>query len=280
MVKDSYIAGGQAGNTRREEVAPLSGGRAGKIFKRGETIERPVGAWTADIQRFLGFMRDSGADFVPEPLGITSEGERLSYMPGEVYHNPLEEVLANERTLISAADLLRRFHQYGEAYLSRLTGRECWMLPAQAPAEVMCHGDYATYNVTIVDGSASGIIDFDTLHPGPRLWDVAYGVYRWVPFVFTSEDKNNAREILHGQIRKTKLFLDNYGAIDRNVFVPVLVQRLSALTAFMEAEAAAGNRDFIQNIIDGHLAQYQQDIRYLLENADEITRGIGHRQKA
>jgi aminoglycoside phosphotransferase (APT) family kinase protein len=50
------------------------------------------------------------------------------------------------------------------------------------PIEVMCHGDFAPYNVTIVDGEAFGIIDFDTLHPGPKMWDIAYAVYRWVPF--------------------------------------------------------------------------------------------------
>ncbi len=34
--------------------------------------------------------------------------------------------------------------------------------------------DFAPYNITFVDGCVHGIIDFDTLHPGPRIWDVAY----------------------------------------------------------------------------------------------------------
>lgn len=55
------------------------------------------------------------------------------------------------------------------------------MLSAVNPIEVMCHGDFAPYNVVLNGSDAVGIIDFDTLHPGSRLSDVAYAVYRWAP---------------------------------------------------------------------------------------------------
>ena len=51
----------------------------------------------------------------------------------------------------------------------------------------MCHGDFAPYNITFVDRCVHGIIDFDTLHPGPRIWDVAYAVYRRSPFVSSKD---------------------------------------------------------------------------------------------
>jgi hypothetical protein len=45
----------------------------------------------------------------------------------------------------------------------------------------MCHGDAAQYNTVVKDGVAVGFIDFDAAHPGPRVWDVVYAVYRFAP---------------------------------------------------------------------------------------------------
>ena len=47
----------------------------------------------------------------------------------------------------------------------------------------MCHGDFAPYNVVLKGEQAVGIIDFDTCHPGSRLWDISYALYRWSPFM-------------------------------------------------------------------------------------------------
>ncbi|WP_290866248.1 phosphotransferase [Hamadaea sp.] len=49
------------------------------------------------------------------------------------------------------------------------------------PAEVVCHSDAAPYNTVFRSGHPVALIDFDTAHPGPRVWDVAYAVYRFVP---------------------------------------------------------------------------------------------------
>ncbi|MEV4013459.1 phosphotransferase [Nonomuraea angiospora] len=55
-----------------------------------------------------------------------------------------------------------------------------WYFPPVGPAEVICHGDVATYNCVFRDGLPVAFIDFDTAHPGPRIWDVAYAAYRFV----------------------------------------------------------------------------------------------------
>jgi thiamine kinase-like enzyme len=148
------------------------------------------------------------------------------------------------------------------------------MLPAAYPVEVMCHGDFAPYNVTIVNDEAAGIIDFDTLHPGPKMWDVAYAIYRWVPF--NSPNNPDCQGSTKEHIRKAKLFLDTYGADSesRNSFVGVLIKRLTSLTDFMRHEAEIGNQDFQLHIKEGHLQKYQHDIEYLQENEEEITHGI------
>ena len=47
---------------------------------------------------------------------------------------------------------------------------------------MICHNDFATYNLIARDGRLVGAIDFDFASPGPRLWDLAYLAYRIVPF--------------------------------------------------------------------------------------------------
>ncbi len=51
------------------------------------------------------------------------------------------------------------------------------------PIEVICHNDFATYNIIFNHEKPVGIIDFDLAFaaPGPRLWDMAYTLYTCVP---------------------------------------------------------------------------------------------------
>ncbi len=69
--------------------------------------------------------------------------------------------------------------------------------------------DFAPYNVVFNGVEAAGMIDFDTLHPGSCLWDVAYAIYRWAPL----KNPRNPDAIgdLASQIRRAKAFCDSYG---------------------------------------------------------------------
>ncbi|NBI28136.1 phosphotransferase [Chengkuizengella marina] len=247
----------------------LTGGRIGKIHKVEETVVRPSNKWTKNVHCFLQFLHEEGADFVPKPYGINEkEEEILSFMPGDVFHYPLPDKLLTDSMIVSSSKLLLKFHKFSERYVSRLTNDEQWMLSASYPIEVMCHGDFAPYNVTIVNNEAAGIIDFDTLHPGSKMWDISYAIYRWVPF----DSHGNLKE----QIRKTKLFLDTYGvdSESRNSLIGILIKRLKNLMNFMQSEASNGNKDFQLHIEEGHLQLYQTDIDYLRRNEEEITQGI------
>lgn len=46
--------------------------------------------------------------------------------------------------------------------------------------EVICHNDFAIYNLIFNEEVPAGIIDFDMAAPGPRLWDIAYTLYTCV----------------------------------------------------------------------------------------------------
>ncbi|MFF3601870.1 phosphotransferase, partial [Kitasatospora indigofera] len=105
------------------------------------------------------------------PLGFDDAGrEVLSYLPGDVGHHPLPDWLWRSSVLEESAALLRRIHDASVPLVARDAH---WQLPTHEPVEVICHNDVAPYNLVFTDGRVSGIIDFDTASPGPRIWDLA-----------------------------------------------------------------------------------------------------------
>lgn len=250
----------------------LEGGRKESIYRQDDVVVRPANEWTVYVHEFLRFVRAHGVEFVPIPYGIDEEGnERLSFMEGDVFNYPLPEMFMTDEMIRSAAELLRRFHEISEQYVAKLTGEERWMLEVKTPVEVLCHGDFAPYNVTVMDGKAVNMIDFDTIHPGSRMWDIVYGAYRWVPF--SGEDESIE---IDEKIRRGKVFLDAYGvgSDEREVFVDLMIRRLEALMQYMKDQAESGNADFQANIEDGHLKVYLEDVECLKKNRKRILQGI------
>lgn len=251
----------------------LSGGRSGKIFKIKNTVVRPANPWTKNVHGFLAYLKNKQIDFVPTPIAFSDSEEIVSFMDGAVYNEPLPEMMLTDEMIISAARLLRQFHEAGSSYLSSLTGQEVWMLDSAAQPEVMCHGDFAPYNVTIMDGVAKNLFDFDTLHPGSRLEDISYAVYRWVPFYSTTEE--GALEERQ-QLERLRLFLDTYdlSMAERERLPEAMINRLEQLVHFMQVQAENGNSDFQKNIDDGHLGKYLNDITYIIGMKDKIRSAI------
>lgn len=253
----------------------LDGGRSNKIARIKDQVHRPAGAWTPYVHNLLQHLRLQGFAGAPEPIGFTAEGhEIVSYVAGDVSNYPLSEAAASVAALISAADLLRKYHDASVVFVRGLKGDEPWLLPAREPIEVMCHGDYAPYNVALDGNRAIGIIDFDTAHPGPRVWDITYALYRWSPLTnphnldgFGSEDEKIAR---------CRLFCDVYGLskTGRAGLILLVVERLQYLVEFMQAEADTGNEAFQANLADGHHLIYLADIDYLKANGESIQAGL------
>ncbi|WP_019617059.1 aminoglycoside phosphotransferase family protein [Psychromonas ossibalaenae] len=250
----------------------LQGGREGQIYRSYDKVYRPSGFWSQSIHKLFAHLKSEQFEFAPESLGFDSSGyEILSYVSGEVYNYPLVGAVSTSEALCSAATLLRQYH---DATVSFVQSEQCndlrWLLPAREPQEVICHGDYAPYNVTLNGNKVVGIFDFDTAHPAPRIWDAAYAVYCWAPFKTNPYD--SLGDLTEQSIR-AKQFCDSYGLLheDRVQLVDVIISRVQALVDFMHDEAAKGNEAFIVNIKDGHHLAYIADIEYLKRNKEEIT---------
>ena len=252
----------------------LQGGRVNQIRRDGKTVVRPVGDWSTTVHALLTHLRAVGFDAAPIPLGFDNSGnEIVSYIEGDVANYPLSANVKSVAALNSAAALLRAYHNASATFLTQSHHR--WMLPARLPIEVICHGDFAPYNVVMEGEQAIGIIDFDTAHPGPRLWDIAYALYRWAPL--TAPENHDGFGTLAEQVARAKQFCAVYGLsqAERSRAVNVVIERLEALVAFMLREAANGNAAFQANLADGHHLLYQADIAYLVKNRGWISAEMG-----
>jgi Ser/Thr protein kinase RdoA (MazF antagonist) len=160
------------------EVA-LSGGNMTAVVRVGGTVRRAAGPWTPTIHAFMRHLRASGFARIPEPRGIDDRGrEIISLLPGAPATYPLPDFTRTDATLTAVARTLRAFHDASAGFTPPRGAR--WRWPARAPAEVVCHNDFAPYNLMFERGRLTGVIDLDLASPGPRAWDMGYAAYRFV----------------------------------------------------------------------------------------------------
>ncbi|WP_436531062.1 phosphotransferase enzyme family protein [Actinoplanes sp. HUAS TT8] len=244
------------------EREQLTGG-INDVVRVGDRVHRPTGAWSPRVHELLRELAAQGFGGVPRFHGLAGDGaEILDFLPGEVADYPLSEAAWSTDALLSAADLLRAYHDATVTY-ARSAPRDGWQLPALEPVEVICHGDYAPYNCVMNGDRVVGMFDFDHARPGPRLWDVAYAVYRWAPL--TRPGSADAHGPPDSQAERLRLFCDRYGLDDaaRAALPDAVVARLHHMVAFMRAEAAAGSAAFAGHLAAGHHLQYLGDADYI-----------------
>ena len=114
----------------------LTGGREGKIRKDNDKVIRPSNPWTPHVHAFLRYLKEQGMENIPTPYGLTENGEEIvSFVEGIVYNEELPASILTDEILVEVAQLLRRYHDLGAAYMAKLSGDEVWMLPARTPAD-------------------------------------------------------------------------------------------------------------------------------------------------
>lgn len=161
------------------EEKTLSGGNMGGAVLVGSTVRKPTKRQSATIARLLTHVRAQGIEWVPEPLGIDEQGRDVwSFIAGEVIHDH-PGWLWSADILTTVARRLRQWHDATSSFERRHD--DVWWWPGKLPAEVICHGDFAPYNHVFRERELVGVIDFDICYPGPRLWDLAYTAYRYLP---------------------------------------------------------------------------------------------------
>lgn len=235
---------------------PLSGGHLTSVSRLGKDVLREAGPWTPTIQRLLAHLRSSGLDWCPEPRGWTADGrEQLSYLKGKVPEYPLPEWVYDERILIDAATRLRELH---DATVGYHDPDALWRAPIRQPAEVVCHNDFAPYNMVFRDHRLTGVIDWDFASPGPRVWDLAYLAYRLVPLM--RPESVDAPNISLDLGRRMRLLLDTYGSpVSVTGLLDTVIHRLEDLADFTHSHALARKDKQLRE----HALAYSADAAHL-----------------
>ncbi len=250
--------------TDAEEV--LSGGNMTAVVRVGDTVRRAAGPWTPTIHAFMRHLRANGFGLVPEPLGMDDRGrEIISVLPGAPATYPLPDFAWTETTLTAVARTLRGFHDASAGFVPGPGAR--WQWPSHEAAEVICHNDFGPYNLMFEDGRLTGVIDLDLASPGPRVLDLAYAAYRFVPLT----DPANPDAPFPGrteQERRLTMFCVAYDGPRPSEVLEAAAAKLRELVAFIVREAAAGDAAQRAVLARGDVAIYERDIAYL----DEFSR--------
>ena len=208
------------------------------VIRDGDAAVRPAAPWTPSVHALLAHLRAAGLDWVPAPRGR----DAVSWIDGEVPAYPMPGWVWAPAVLERAARMLRELHdaQAGFAREGRV-----WALPAREPAEVVCHNDFAPYNLAFRDGLPVGAIDFEAASPGPRAWDLAYLAYRLVPLAHPSNPDLPPQPDPEARLAR---LCAAYGDIDPAAVLALVPPRLDAL---------AGGAP------PAHAALYRADAAYL-----------------
>ncbi len=253
------------------EILP---GGINEVVRLGDTVRRPTGPWSPNVHALLRHLEAEGFTGAPRVVAEPADGfEYLSYLPGDVSNYPATPAAASRTALTTAATLLRAYHD-ATAGFAGSAPRDGWQVPARHPVEVICHADYAPHNCVLTGAEVTGMFDFDFAHPGPRRWDVAYAVYRWVPL--TAPTNADGFGTTTEQATRLGLFCDAYGldAPTRATLIPEVAARLHALVSLMRTGAEAGNKAFASHLAEGHHRQYLTDADYVLAERRTLERHL------
>ncbi len=239
------------------------------IFRRGGFVHRTPQPWTPAVAELLGHLESVGYDAAPRHRGYDEEGrEVLTFLPGE--DGPVSwGYLHADDGLASVARLLRSYHDAVRGYRPSPTTEWADSTGAPSEGEVMCHGDFAPWNLVWQEQRAVGIFDWDFVSPGEPMFDVYYAMDWTVPF----RDDETCRDFHHfeatpDRAHRVGVFLDAYGAdaIPTNVAAEVAVVR-RRVNARMASLAARGIEPQAQWVAEGLFDSSESTSRWIEDNA-------------
>jgi Ser/Thr protein kinase RdoA (MazF antagonist) len=245
-----------------------------RVVIDGDVVRRPAQAWTPTVHAFLRHLRAAGVESVPEPLGIESgvesDTETLGYLPGASGRDGWFAQHSREG-LTSAARLLREIHDASRGWAP--PSDAIWAAPP-VPGDdlVMCHGDPGPWNFVWDGSDAIGLIDWDFLHPGPRVDDVAYAL-RWFAPARSDEHALDWHHFPEVPDRRARIaaFLEAYGdltALDlrQGEVTEAIARRMEATIRIGSALAEAGIEPQRTWATEGHFKEEAVEVRWVREH--------------
>ena len=260
-------------NHENEEI--LTGGNVSTVYRSGDTVRRELKPDSPKINKLLKHLEEKGFSYAPKFLGIDEKGrEILSFIEGEAGNYPLKEYMWSDDGLKEIAKMQRLYHDA----VSDFPLLNEWKPMDNTPdkIEVVCHNDFAIYNIIFNHEKPVGIIDFDIAAPGPRLWDIAYTLYTCIPLsrLYHTE---TGEAVYYDPLKdadrikqRVKLFFESYGIeAMENGFLEMVLLRVEGLCIYMKRKASEGDVAFQKMIDEGHYEHYQKELQFIREHGSE-----------
>lgn len=235
-----------------------------------DVVRRPAGPSTETVHSLLRHIRAKGFDCVPEPLGVEGDTERLRFIPGADggqgwFHQHTGHGLA------SAARLLRSIHDAGAGWTPP-EGAVWGAHPVPGERTVFCHGDPGPWNFIWRNNEAIALIDWDYIHPAPRLDDVAYAL-RWFAPLRSDE---HARDWHHfpsvpDRLARVQAFVEAYGDLPPFDVVDVVTDRIRSVIRLRRQLADQGIEPQRTWVADGAEERDAEEIDWIEAHRGELA---------
>lgn len=253
------------------EEEPLSGGNINPTIVRvGDTVRRAVGVHSQAVHSLLRHLEARGFQGCPRFLGMDAQGrEVLTFLPGEVGFPPF--LWEDDAPLVAAAHLLRDYRNATAGFVPAPNASWGFVHPDPRRHEVICHNDFAPYNLVCAGGVPYAVIDFDMAGPGPRLRDVAYAAFWLAPLWSQGDLSERARADREAGSRRLHLFCRAHGITATPELLDMVESVLQFMGDWLEEQAALGNTACLRIVAEGGLAVWRREsegfraVRPLLE---------------
>ena len=240
----------------------------------GGVVTRPASEASGTVHSFLRHLRGQGLRCVPEPIAIRDGVETLHHLDGASggegwYHQHTEQ------GLVSAARLLRLIHDAGRDW-SPPTGAVWGASPVTGDDVVFCHGDPGPWNFVWRDCEAVGLIDWDYLHPAPRLTDVAYALHWFGPlrrdeFVL---DWHHF-PVVPDRRKRVQAFVDAYGGLPTFDVADAVTAVIQETSDRLRSLAHAGQEPQRSWVADGALDREAAEIAWMRDHRTALLLDCG-----
>jgi len=231
-------------------------------------VHRSTSSWTPAVHALLAHLELVGFDGAPRVLGFDDEGrEVLSFIAGGGPSHTDDE-------LAHVAQLIRELHDSTEAFERPPDPQWQFMVGAPRQGDVVCHNDLSPDN-TIYDpaGEPRAFIDWDLAAPAPRIWDVAWAVYRFIP-LYDDATCERLGYPAPSRTARLRIFCDSYGLTEREALLPAVCQRIQVLYDTARAWGEAGLPGWRDVWHDTHGEQWLGGLRYVEAKRGEWERDL------
>lgn len=228
----------------------MTGGtNAREVLRIGEVIHRTKQEQHLFIRELLLHLEAKGFSSAPRYLGQDEQDRTmLSFLAGEVPRG----LALSEEQFIQAARLLRQFHDASQDFAQKQGG------------EVICHRDFAPWNIIIHQGRVSGLIDFDEIAPGKRIEDFAY-------FSWTFLELGSNLYPLVRQLRLLQLLAATYGLLQAGQFVDTLLAQQARILQFRRELVPLQKQVESRQAAEERVVRIQAEIAWVKQHREALA---------